>query len=154
MNITSGIFLFFLFIVIACQTISNSRAWREAVLLTASAIFLYTYAPHKELVEALPLFLFSFVGYGFSWCLAVNHRKKFLLPFSCAIVIAIFTYMKGYSIIPSKLMLENPILSVGASYILFRIIQVMVDISEGFLTFNFRISTYFLYLFYFYRNIL
>ena len=106
---------------------SRSIAWRNFVLLAASIGFLgfFSFRP----LAFLPLA--TFLALGFVSLRLMQAGKHF--AFTPLVVLAIlgFIWLKKYAFIPNSLLLHYPYVTLGLSYIFFRVLHLIVDARNG-----------------------
>ncbi|MGI4940043.1 MAG: MBOAT family O-acyltransferase [Janthinobacterium lividum] len=129
MSLTSPTFFAFLAVTVIAFHLTASVAVRRAVLTIASAVFIASYL--TDPVQAAPLLLFLVLGYA---CLRFVQAGRTGAAVSACVVAVILTYiyLKRFSFTETFLTpLPFPYLTLGLSYILFRMIQVVVDAGSG-----------------------
>jgi alginate O-acetyltransferase complex protein AlgI len=128
MSLTSPLFLAFLAAVVVAFHVSESVAYRRLVLGTANAIFIASYL--TDFTQVLPLLAFLVLGYV---CVStVYFRKSAPLLALCVIaILCSYVFLKRFSFFESLGQLPFPYLTIGLSYILFRILHLMVDVRSG-----------------------
>jgi alginate O-acetyltransferase complex protein AlgI len=115
---------------LACAVLSNlhrSLAWRQFVLLAASVIFLGFFSLNPA--AYLPLAGFLVFGYVCVRLLQGKYRKLFV-P-AVVLGIAMFVWLKKYTFIPSGLFLQHPYVTLGLSYIFFRVMHLIIDAHDA-----------------------
>ena len=132
MDSASFKFLLFGLAVAIVSNFSRSRAWRSAVLLLSSFLFLGLLA-HRPAMFA-PLAFFLLLGYAGlalierGWSKAIV--SKFMLWSICAVIFA-FLWLKKYTILPEGIFLHFPYFTLGISYIFFRVLHLLIETGEG-----------------------
>jgi D-alanyl-lipoteichoic acid acyltransferase DltB (MBOAT superfamily) len=129
-------FLGYAFAVILVFNSRGSVAWRQFVLLAASITFVAFFSPHLSTLAPLGAFLiFGLV----SLRLMQAGFRQLLVP---ALLIGVggYVWLKKYAFIPSSLFLEHPYLTVGLSYILFRVLHLIIDAQSHYSTLPAKIS--------------
>jgi alginate O-acetyltransferase complex protein AlgI len=111
--------------VTVLNLVRGQRA-RVLAILTLSAIFLASFAATASL--AIPLVGFVIVGYG-AILISARVGPKSLLVLVAAVV-ALFVWLKQYTVVSFVPPLGFPYLLLGLSYILFRIVHLMVDVNQ------------------------
>jgi D-alanyl-lipoteichoic acid acyltransferase DltB (MBOAT superfamily) len=123
MDTASFQFVLFGLAVALVSNLNRSRAWRSAILLIASLVFLALFA-HQPLLF-LPLAAFLLLGYlgimllerGWSratvWCILA--------------VILAYVWLKKYTFIPAGTFLHVPYFTLGLSYIFFRVLHLLIE---------------------------
>jgi alginate O-acetyltransferase complex protein AlgI len=106
---------------------SRSRVWRSAVLVCASALFLGWLA--KDLRALLPLLGFLFLGYAGLFLLQRGVSRS--ARWSILAVIAVYIWLKQYTFLPHAIFLHAPYLTLGLSYIFFRLLQLLIEAGDG-----------------------
>ncbi len=131
MAITSAAFIAFVTTVVLLTNAVPTAAGRRLVLLLASLVFVASHASSP--VQLLPLAAFLLL----SWLLieaARRSRSPTVLWAGLAGLIACFVFLKKYSFLDASLLLSFPYLIVGLSYVLFRVLHLLIDAQQGELT--------------------
>lgn len=121
----------FLALVVAATLGFRLLPWRPArriVLTVANVAFVASFA--KSAVDLLPLVGFLVA----SWIGIVLLRRKpnaLVLGAWLALIVASFVVLKQYAFVTPLVGFENPLMTVGLSYVLFRVIHLMVDLGTG-----------------------
>jgi alginate O-acetyltransferase complex protein AlgI len=128
MSLASFGFLAFIAATIVAFHLSASIGYRRFVLASANIVFIASYVDGLE--QLLPLLGFLLLGYA---CLQLVYlqRTAIALAASIAVVLVIYIFLKRFSVVESFAQLPFPYLIVGMSYILFRLLHLMVDASSG-----------------------
>jgi alginate O-acetyltransferase complex protein AlgI len=121
-------FLGFAAVVVAVFNLSRSVAWRQTTLLLASLIFLGFFSLHP--ISYLPLLGFLAFGFISVRLMQADYRRVAFLPLLIAGVAA-FVWLKKYSFVPGPLLLRFPYVTVGLSYIFFRVLHLIIDAKDG-----------------------
>jgi D-alanyl-lipoteichoic acid acyltransferase DltB (MBOAT superfamily) len=116
--------LAFALIAAIVYNLHSSLRWRQSVLLVANAYFLYTFVGNVQSI--LPLMGFMVLGY---WCVWVMQRQARVGTYvgMLVLVIGTFVWLKKYTFLPSVTFLHFTYVTVGLSYILFRVLHLMID---------------------------
>lgn len=115
---------------LAAALVSNlkrTRAWRSAVLLLASIVFLALVA-HDSIV-LLPFGCFLLLGYAALFLLERGWSKT--LVWSILVVISSYVWLKKYTFLPEKIFLHSPYFTLGLSYIFFRVLHLIIETGNG-----------------------
>ncbi len=124
MAFTSQTFLLFVLAVVLAFNGSPVRIWREAVLSVASVSFIASFV--SSAMQLLPLI--GFLALGYLATLAVRRwPQRSVLAGLIAVIVVVFAILKRYTFLPPDLELPYLYLSVGLSYILFRVLQLVID---------------------------
>jgi alginate O-acetyltransferase complex protein AlgI len=116
-------FLAYALAVVIVFNISSSVAWRQFVLLSASIGFLAFFSLSPAAFVPLAAFLlFGFVSLRLMQAGAAGLFVPLLI-----VGIAAFAWLKRYAFIPPALFLQHPYVTLGLSYILFRVLQLIID---------------------------
>jgi D-alanyl-lipoteichoic acid acyltransferase DltB (MBOAT superfamily) len=111
--------------------LGRSVAWRQAVLLLANLVFLASIS--RQWLAYLPLLAFLAVGYvGIRLAQSRKSTAAFLALLGTTILL--FLWLKQYRIVPESLFLPFAYLTVGLSYIFFRVLHMIIDARDGNLT--------------------
>ncbi len=130
MNAASLQFLSFGLVVALLYNMSRRVPWRQAVLLIANLCFLATFA---TAVSAWMPYV-AFLGLGYL-CYVLSYRKvRGALPLGVLAVLLVFFWLKKYTFLPSTLFLQSLYVMLGLSYVLFRILHLLIDTSEDVIT--------------------
>jgi len=115
---------FCLFSVVLLRTVPPGL-WRNLAVFGINAAFVATFA--ASFVQVVPLVCFVLVGYLAILAVA---RHAALWP-AIVIVLGLFIWLKHYAIVAALPTLSFLYLSVGLSYILFRILHLVIDVAQG-----------------------
>ncbi len=77
-----------------------------------------------------PMFGFLVLGYAATRWVA-RWRKPWVLGWTISLLVASFVVLKRYTFLPSQVDLPFIYLQVGLSYVLFRIMQMVIDSAGG-----------------------
>lgn len=121
-------FLIFIIIAIASCHASRQTSFYPVIIFAINIIFLMSFA--HPWTKIIPLFLFMALGYGLVQSVSVQTKKPVLGVYVSVVILA-FIYLKRYSIIDFLPPLAATYTTIGLSYILFRIIQLLVDKQGG-----------------------
>lgn len=134
-------FLIFSAVVVVAYNLSRSSAWRQLVLTLANLIFLATFSLQPK--SYLPLVAFLIFGYvGVELIRAYGRFASW--PVITATIVA-FIWLKKYSFLPSSSFLHFLYVTIGLSYIFFRVLHLQIDISSGEIPEGISPLTYFNY---------
>ena len=109
------------------SNLSRSPVWRSCVLFAASVVFLGVQV--KAPMAIVPLTGFLLLGYA-GLGLAERSGSR-LLPVCLLTVILAYVWMKKYTVLPDAAFLHVPYLTVGLSYIFFRVLHLIIDTGES-----------------------
>lgn len=128
MNIVSPVFVLFSIAFIVLFNISASMGWKRAVCVVANLIFLASFA--QQPLNLIPIALFLVYCYA---CIEVVRRGVNLPVFVgiLAVTLLVFVCLKRYAFVPTSLELAFPYITIGLSYILFRVVHMLVDMRSG-----------------------
>ena len=104
----------------------RSPAWRRAVTIAANLGFLATF--FTGIRSAAPFVAFLLGSYA--GLRLIQWRRKAFVTVLAATLIA-FVWLKRYAFVPSGALLPFTYATVGLSYILFRVIHLMIDFHSG-----------------------
>ena len=124
MNFNSFSFLSFIFVsLIVFHFFLKSRVlpW---ILAAINIFFVMSFASSP--FEALPLFAFVALGYALLYAVQ-SYPAARVLKIAVVLIIASFVYLKQYSAVSFVPFLGSPYIVVGLSYILFRVIHLLID---------------------------
>jgi D-alanyl-lipoteichoic acid acyltransferase DltB (MBOAT superfamily) len=124
MTVPSMEFVLFGAVVAMVLHLSRSETWRAQVLLTANFGFFLTFVPN--FVAALPYAGFVAAGY-----LGTFRLKRPAARGSIVVaIVLLFFWLKRYSFVPDVLALPFPYVTIGLSYVFFRILHVVIDTQQ------------------------
>src|SRR3954471_22824671 len=128
MTLVSLGFVAFALVVALLSNATPSPTWRSAVLLLANCIFIASYVTSP--LQLLPFGAFLVLSF-----LIVEGVRRY--PSSLgqwlgisAIIIS-FVFLKKYSFLGPSLTLPFPYLIIGLSYVLFRVLHLLIDARQG-----------------------
>lgn len=131
MAITSLTFVVFAAVVVIAFHLGASApaasAYRRWVCAAANAAFI---ASQVSAVQQLaPLLGFIALGYGaLRW---VRRGPAWTLPLCLALALAAFVVLKRFAFLDGRLELPFPYLTLGLSYLLFRLLHLLIDARAG-----------------------
>lgn len=129
---------------LAAALVSNcgsSRAWRSAVLLLTSLLFLGLLAPSA--VSLLPLAGFLLIGYIGLALLQRGWARSVI--WSVLTVVLAYIWLKKYTFLPPGGFLRFPYFTLGLSYIFFRVLHLLIETAESPEKWRIAPSAYLLY---------
>ena len=106
---------------------SRSRVWRSTVLLLASLLFLGLLA-HNPVVF-LPLAGFLLLGY--LGLLLIERGGSRWMVWGLLIVLFTYVWLKKYTFLPQGIFLQFPYFILGLSYILFRVLHLLIESGDS-----------------------
>ncbi|MGE5865085.1 MAG: hypothetical protein ACM32J_08290, partial [Rhizobacter sp.] len=128
MAFTSLTFIAFITAVVLLTHAMPAARARALVLLGANAVFIGSYVTSP--VQVLPLL--GFLALGFFAIEAVRRTRSVkVLWLALGLFLAAFIVLKKFSFLDAAWLLPFPYLLVGLSYILFRVLHLMVDAQQG-----------------------
>lgn len=128
MNTASLQFLVFGALAACLYNVFRPVWWRQGMLLLANLYFLTTFS--KDIRAFVPFAAFLLAGY---WGIQAAQRaqtRRWFVP-SLVAMIAAFIWLKKYAFLPSGSFLHFAYVTIGMSYILFRVLHVMIDAHGG-----------------------
>ncbi len=128
MIVPSLAFLGFAVLAALVFNISTQVYWRQAVLLVINFLFLASFS--HDAAAFIPFA--AFLGCGFLALRTTRSRTAARLFVAMLIsVIVIFLWLKRYSFIPHATFLPFPYLTIGLSYVFFRMLHLIIDNHQG-----------------------
>jgi alginate O-acetyltransferase complex protein AlgI len=128
MSLVSPAFFAFLAVTVIAFNLSASVTYRRLVMGVANAVFIASYVDNVS--ELLPLLAFLLLGYAGLEAVRLRQTGASLAA-GIIVVLAVYIFLKRFTFIEPLARLPFPYLIVGLSYILFRVLQVMVDARSG-----------------------
>ncbi len=123
MALTSPQFVLFIVAVVLIFHLSASLIYRRCVLTVANALFLASFV--TSAMQLAPLLAFLFVGFLASR--TARPDRRWLNAIWIAAIVVLFAWLKKYSFIAVLPPLPFAYLGIGLSYILFRMLQLVID---------------------------
>jgi alginate O-acetyltransferase complex protein AlgI len=120
-------FVLFGLVAALISNLSRSRVWRSAVLFFASLIFLGLLA--RNPIAFVPLAGFLLLGYA-GLLIVERGGSRWLVACLISVILA-YAWLKKYTVFPGGTFLRFPYLTVGLSYIFFRVLHLIIDTGEG-----------------------
>jgi D-alanyl-lipoteichoic acid acyltransferase DltB (MBOAT superfamily) len=127
-EITSLSFVAFVAAVAIAVDLAPSQTLRSSLLTSANFIFLATYI--SELQQIVPALVFLLLGYVIIQ-LVGRWRSGIITLIGIGLVLVIYVYLKKFSFLDYIYPLKFTYLVVGLSYILFRIVHLIIDVQSG-----------------------
>lgn len=131
MTVPSLLFLAFSLAAAVAYNLPFGRIWRSLILLAANVAFLASFAP--SLASLLPFAGFLLFGYVAVRALQAK-RTGALMWLMVAATLFVFLWLKRYPVAPAELFLNYPYLTIGLSYVFFRVMHLVIDVGQGQLT--------------------
>ncbi len=128
MAFTSLTFIAFIAAVVLLTSLLPTPGGRSTVLLGANVVFIVSYI--NSAIQIAPLCAFLVLCYLIIEGVR-RSRSSASLWIGLAVVITSFVLLKKFSFLSPALMLPFPYLIVGLSYVLFRVVHLMIDAREG-----------------------
>jgi alginate O-acetyltransferase complex protein AlgI len=127
-ELTSLNFLLFSALVVILANLSRNATYRSILFLVANLVFVTSYI--NDPMQLAPLAGFLVLGYGL---IEMVRRTKSapLLIGGLVLVTGLFIYLKKYIFLSALPTLPFLYFTLGVSYMLFRIVHVMVDAQSG-----------------------
>ena len=128
MDFTSPLYIGFVTATVLAFNAWRLPVFRQCVLLAANLLFLASFV--QSLEQLVPLFGFLVLGYAATRWVA-RRRNPWLLGWTIFLIVAVFVELKRYTFLPARVELLFLYLQVGLSYVLFRILQMVIDSAGG-----------------------
>ncbi|HEY2675430.1 MAG TPA: MBOAT family O-acyltransferase [Steroidobacteraceae bacterium] len=128
MDFTSSIYLAFAAVTVLIFNALGAPRYRLWVLLIANLAFIASFVQSPE--QLAPLAGFLVLGFAATRWVA-RWARPWILGFSVALIVVIFVVLKRYTFLPAGFGLPFLYLQIGLSYILFRILQMVIDSAGG-----------------------
>jgi alginate O-acetyltransferase complex protein AlgI len=127
MDSASFQFVAFGLAVALISNFSRSRAWRSTVLMVASLVFLALLA--RQPIVFLPLAGFLLLGYVGLVLLRRGWSRS--IVWSILAVLLAYIWLKKYTFLPQDIFIHSPYFTLGLSYILFRVLHLLIETSDN-----------------------
>ena len=109
------------------SNLSRSHIWRSVVLFVASVVFL-------GLLERNPIVLLPLIGFlllGYAGLILIQRGWSKSMVWSIPAVILVYIWLKKYTFLPAGMFLSTPYSTLGLSYILFRVLHLLIETGDG-----------------------
>ena len=128
MDFTSSIYLAFVALTVVIFNAWSAPRFRLWVLALANLAFVASFVQSPG--QLAPLAGFLVLGYAATRWVAL-WRSAWVLGLTVALIVGIFVVLKRYTFLPAEIGLPFLYLQIGLSYILFRILQMVIDSAGG-----------------------
>jgi alginate O-acetyltransferase complex protein AlgI len=128
MEITSFSFVGFVAVVVIVFHLTQSRGYQLSIIAIANLAFIGTYITEPQ--QIVPLFVFLILGYAVVE-FARKRRSAIVAGTGIGMILTTYVYLKKFSFVDFGVSLPFPYLVVGLSYILFRILHLVIDACGG-----------------------
>jgi alginate O-acetyltransferase complex protein AlgI len=118
-------FIFFGLAVAALSNFHSSPRWRLAVLLLSSLAFVGILAPDPLVLVPLAAFLVL----GYAGIQIIKSWSKYQ-PWLIAAAVLTYVWLKKYTFLPQETFLNFPYLTLGLSYIFFRVLHLLIEAGD------------------------
>jgi D-alanyl-lipoteichoic acid acyltransferase DltB (MBOAT superfamily) len=127
-SLASAPFILFVIALSLLFHLHRGATYRLLLLAAADAIFIASYV--NTPLQLVPLLGFLVLGYA---CLQVAQRaaRPAVLPSLIIVTLAVYVLLKQFSFLPAAARIPFPYLVIGLSYILFRLLHLIVDAAAG-----------------------
>jgi len=127
MTVPSYQFLAFALMVALVVRLIRFEPLRNVAILTANVLFLASFAGSPVLFIPFA----GFVLFGFAVMRALQSKRVSTLWIWVAATVLLFCWIKRYSVVPPLLFIPGPYVTVGLSYIFFRMLSLIIDVGQG-----------------------
>jgi alginate O-acetyltransferase complex protein AlgI len=128
MDFTSSLYLGFVTAAVLAFNAWRLPIYRQCVLLVANLVFIASFVKSPE--QLAPMVGFLVVGFAaIRW--VARWRRPSVLGWAISLIVAAFMVLKRYTFLPSQFDLPFIYLQVGLSYMLFRVLQMVIDSAGG-----------------------
>jgi D-alanyl-lipoteichoic acid acyltransferase DltB (MBOAT superfamily) len=128
MALTSPTFIAFFLVVVLLASAFPAPGGRSLVLLGANLIFIGSYLDHA--LQVAPFAVFLVMSYLLIEIVRRSQSTRVMWA-GLALTVAAFVVLKKYSFLPESLTLPYAYMIIGLSYVLFRVLHLMVDARQG-----------------------
>lgn len=106
----------------------SNRLWRDATFFLVNLVYLASFS--TDPVAFVPLAAFLALGYA---AIRINRARPpgFVFGVLVVAIVAAFAWLKRYWIFAPIGFLETAYLTIGLSYIFFRVLHLVIDVREG-----------------------
>ena len=128
MTVPSIEFLFFAALAATLFHASKAKAWRRIVLVGANLLFLASFSTTPT--AFVPLVGFLLLGYVGMRTVQSSARPSAFAALLVSVV-GVFCWLKRYTFIPGSAQLAFPYVTIGLSYIFFRVMHLIIDARQS-----------------------
>jgi alginate O-acetyltransferase complex protein AlgI len=128
MSLTSSLFLAFALAAVILLRLAPAGVLRRVTILGLNAVFLFSMVSAP--LQLVPLAGFVLLGYG-AILIAGRARSSLSLGVLVTGLVVIFVWLKRYPIVSAVPTFNFAFTVVGLSYILFRILHILIDVAQG-----------------------
>ena len=127
MNVPSWEFLAFGLLAALVFNLSHAAQWRKIGLLATNLIFLSTFShsPHAYLPFA------AFLALGYLGVRLISEGSRRVALFFIIAMLLCFAWLKRYAFLPDTVRLPQVYVTVGVSYVFFRLLSLLIDRRDG-----------------------
>lgn len=144
MNVPSFEFVLFSVIAALVFRVSRNGVWRLWALAAANALFFLTQS--HGLLSLAPYAGFLALGYGFiAWSQRAPDHRKLTTPVFIGLTLLGFVWLKKYAFFPPQVLISQPYVLIGLSYVFFRVLHLVIDSGAGVIEGRIGPVTYFSY---------
>lgn len=124
MTVASSEFLIFAAIACVAYNLLQPLWWRKNILLAANLFFLASFSTSAK--AFIPFAAFLVLGY---LCLLLikNWRSRYGFWVLILLMVAVFVWLKKYTFLPGSSFLTFNYVTIGLSYIFFRMLHLLID---------------------------
>ena len=127
MTVPSWQFLVFALLGAAIFNAISAKWWREGVWLVLNLAFVWSFS--RAIGPLVPFA--GFLALGYAGIQLTRTGRRWTLPVAVALVLAVFIWLKRYTFIPSAMLLPTGAMTIGLSYVFFRVMHLVIDAGEG-----------------------
>jgi alginate O-acetyltransferase complex protein AlgI len=120
-------FIAFGLAAVVLVNLARAAAWRSAMLLACSIVFLVLIG--GDFKSFLPLAGFLTLGYLGLWL--IRAKAPAALVTAVILIIAVYTWLKKYPVVPQSDFLPFAYLTAGLSYIFFRVLHLLIESGQN-----------------------
>jgi len=135
-------FFAFSLVVVLVYNFARLAAYRDYILLVASLLFLISFS-HDPATFAP---FVGFLGAGYLALQLVRKSPDHAFVPALIGILLLFVWLKKYAFVPTALWLTIPYLTIGMSYILFRLLHLLIETRYNTLPNRIRPTEYLTYL--------
>ena len=129
MDFKSLTFLGFIFFSVAVYRVTSQALYRPSLMLVLNLTFLVCFA--QNFYQLAPLFILLCVGYLMLYLVQSKINIERMSTWGILTIVILFIYLKQYAFIKFIPFFSFSVIVIGLSFILFRIIHLLVDADSG-----------------------
>jgi alginate O-acetyltransferase complex protein AlgI len=127
MTVPSWQFLVFVVAGAILFNLSRRHLWQDSIWLALNLTFIWSFS--ESVASLLPFT--GFLGLGYFAQAAARNRPQLAGAAAISLILCAFIWLKRYSFVPQSALLPTGYLTIGLSYVFFRVMHLVIDAAQG-----------------------